>query len=86
MHRNAPKTRTVGAYEAKTHLPALLKEVERGKEIVITKRDRPVARLVPVDSAWPDDDFFQRLYAFRKRHRLPKGETTRDLIQAGRRI
>jgi hypothetical protein len=41
---------------------------------------------VPVESSWPDEEFFQRLYAFRKRHRLPKGETTRDLVQAGRRI
>jgi prevent-host-death family protein len=79
-------TKTVGAYEAKTHLPALLKQVERGREIIITRRARPIARLVPTESAWPDEDFFQRLNAFRKRHRLPKGETTRDLVQAGRRI
>jgi prevent-host-death family protein len=86
MHKALPKVKTVGAYEAKTHLPALLKEVERGREVVITKRERPVARLVPIKATWPDEEFFQRLYAFRDRHRLPKGETTRDLIQAGRRI
>ena len=39
---------TVGAYEAKTHLPRLLDKVARGQTIVITKRGIPVAKLVPV--------------------------------------
>ena len=39
---------TVGAFEAKTHFSQLL---ERGEEIVITKRGRPVARLVPASAA-----------------------------------
>ena len=37
----------VGAYEAKTHLPALLERVQRGEQITITKHGRPIARLVP---------------------------------------
>ena len=82
----APKIKTVGAYEAKTRLPSLLKEVAEGREILITVREKPVARLMPVTPTWPDDDFFARLRAFRERHRLPKGESTRDLVQAGRRI
>jgi prevent-host-death family protein len=82
------KIRTVGSYEAKTHLPSLLKEVASGREILITRRDRPIARLVPVSPALPepDNNFFKRMRAFRERHVLPKGETTRDLVQAGRRI
>lgn len=39
---------TIGAYEAKTHLSELLKKVEGGQEIVITKHGTAVARLVPV--------------------------------------
>ncbi len=39
---------TVGAFEAKTHLSALLDRVEAGEEVVITKHGRPVARLVGV--------------------------------------
>ncbi len=38
---------TVGAFEAKTHLSALLNRVSRGEEVLITRRGRPVARLVP---------------------------------------
>lgn len=37
--------------EAKTHLSALLAEVEAGAEIVIARGDTPVARLVPLESA-----------------------------------
>lgn len=40
----------VGAYEAKTHLPRLLDRVSRGESLTITRRGRPVARLVPVES------------------------------------
>jgi antitoxin (DNA-binding transcriptional repressor) of toxin-antitoxin stability system len=35
----------IGAYEAKTHLPALLERVARGEQITITKHGRPIARL-----------------------------------------
>lgn len=37
----------VGAYEAKTHLPALLRRVEAGERITITRHGHPVAELVP---------------------------------------
>lgn len=40
---------TVGAYEAKTHLARLLDRVARGESLTITRRGRPVARLVPVE-------------------------------------
>lgn len=39
---------TVGVGEAKTHLSRLLRQVERGDEVVIGRDGRPVARLVPV--------------------------------------
>ena len=42
---------TVGAFEAKTHLSALLKKVGEGKEVLITRRGVPVARLVPAGEA-----------------------------------
>lgn len=36
----------MSAFEAKTRFGALLHRVERGEEIVITRHDRPVARVV----------------------------------------
>jgi prevent-host-death family protein len=43
---------SIGAYEAKTHLPRLLNRIARGESLTITRHGRPVARLVPVE----DDD------------------------------
>ena len=37
----------IGAFEAKNKLSALLERVERGEEILITRRGKPVAKLVP---------------------------------------
>jgi prevent-host-death family protein len=43
--------KTVKVQEAKTHLSALLAEVEQGAEITIARGSTPIARLVPVDEA-----------------------------------
>ena len=41
--------REVGAFEAKNRLGALLDWVEQGEEVLITRRGRAVARLVPAE-------------------------------------
>jgi prevent-host-death family protein len=47
--------KTVGSYEAKTHLPRLLSQVEKGETITITKRGKPIAVLSPAQAvAKPD--------------------------------
>jgi prevent-host-death family protein len=38
---------TIGAYEAKTRLPEILRQVEAGTSFTITNRGRPVADVVP---------------------------------------
>jgi prevent-host-death family protein len=38
---------TVGAFEAKTSLSALLERVAEGEEVLITKHGRAIARIVP---------------------------------------
>ena len=43
--------KTVNVHEAKTHLSRLLQEVEQGRDIVIARAGRPVARLVPAGPA-----------------------------------
>jgi len=40
--------REVGAFEAKTHLSELIAAVEAGEVVTITRRGRPVARLMPI--------------------------------------
>ena len=39
--------REIQASEAKTHLPSLLDEVERGETVIITRHGRAIARIVP---------------------------------------
>ena len=54
MTRRHPVVReTVGLYEAKTHLSALVERAAEGEEIVITKSGKPKARLVPLDDTRP---------------------------------
>ncbi len=77
--------KTVGAYEAKTHLPRLLDEVAAGETITITKHGVPVATLAPVRSGRESArGAADELRAFRDRHPL-RGVSIRDLIEDGRR-
>jgi prevent-host-death family protein len=78
--------RTVGAYEAKTHLPRLLDEVAAGATITITKHGVPVAVLSPPRAATASQirDAIAGLRAFRARHPL-RDVTVRELIDEGRR-
>ena len=57
--------RTAGVREARQNLSALLDEVKKGREIVITERGRPVAKLVPPDH--PRGGGAPNLAAFRRR-------------------
>mgnify|MGYP005847699501 CR=1 FL=1 len=40
--------KTVNVHEAKTHLSELLAKVAAGENVVIARRNKPIARLVPV--------------------------------------
>jgi prevent-host-death family protein len=77
---------SVGSYEAKTHLPALLERVAKGEEFVITKHGVPIARLVPVDQNQQRDvrSVIEELKQFRKGHILG-GLSVREMINEGRR-
>lgn len=77
--------RTIGAYEAKTHLPRLLDEVASGEEITITKHGVPVAVLVPVQHRTGPSvsEAIAELRAIRARSPL-NGVTIRELIDEGR--
>jgi prevent-host-death family protein len=48
--------RTAGVREARQDLTSLLDDVRKGREVVITDRGRPVARLVPVRAPRPFPD------------------------------
>ena len=77
---------TVGAYEAKTHLPRLLERVRNGECITITKHGVPVATLVPAEGMpnRPVEQTVSALRRFRRGRRLD-GLVLGDLIGEGRR-
>jgi prevent-host-death family protein len=77
---------TVGAYEAKTHLPRLLERVFKGERITITKHGVPVAVLQPPDPAKKVDtrSVILEMRKFRDKHSLG-GISIRDMIEEGRR-
>ena len=77
---------TVGSYEAKTHLPALLDRVAQGEQITITRHGVPVAVLVPPGGVQKGDvqAAIQNMIDFRQGQRLD-GLSIRELIEEGRR-
>lgn len=79
--------REIGVYEAKTHLPKLLEQVEKkGQRFLITRHGRPVAELVPVAQHRPETirQTIEDLKAFQAKHRL-RGLSVKKMIEAGRR-
>jgi prevent-host-death family protein len=77
---------TVGAYEAKTHLPKLLERVKQGDRITITKHGVPIAVLKPFE---PDKNIDIRstileIIKFREKNKLA-GLSIREMIEEGRR-
>lgn len=78
---------TVGSYDAKTHLPRLLSDVELGETIIITKHGKPVAKLVPYAATQPRDKgaVVAALREYRRTAPSRSGVTSKELIDAGRR-
>jgi prevent-host-death family protein len=78
-------TSSIGAYEAKTNLPRLLDQVERGDTVTITKHGRAVARLVPVNprSSTPEAAIMALRAA---RVGVRRGsDSVREMLEEGRR-
>ena len=75
----------VGAFEAKTHLPQLLRRVQAGERFVITRHNQPVAELIPFQprDATSVRTAIEDLKAFQATHSLG-GMSVRDLIEEGR--
>ena len=80
--------RQIGSYEAKTHLPEILDRVAAGEKIVITKRGKPVALLVPIESDEKSVSVvIEDMLRIRDKQgpKLGRNLTIRKLIDEGRR-
>lgn len=79
---------TVGAFEAKTHLAALLDRVAKGEKITITRNGIPAALLVPVAEAaakLSHKEIVEGMRALRKRVK-PGRMSIKEMIKEGRRF
>lgn len=75
----------VGAYEAKTHLAALLDKVENGESFLLTRHGQVVAMLTQPSGRQgaPTEAVIRELAEFRRGIRLD-GISLRSLIEEGR--
>jgi prevent-host-death family protein len=78
--------KTIGAYEAKTRFSELLKEVESGETVIVTRHGQPVARLMPMDRDADDAAAaIEELHRYRRERRPTLGGISiRELIEEGR--
>ncbi len=77
--------RQVGSYEAKTHLPALLKRVKKGEKIKITRHGVAIAYLIPANSEEQisPSKVIEQIRSFRKKNKLGKLKL-KNLMEEGR--
>jgi prevent-host-death family protein len=80
--------REIQASEAKTHLPRLLDEVERGETLIITRHGRAIARIVPeVDRQQAKiDEAMEAIRNLRRRTGRIKVEELLSARDEGRRL
>jgi prevent-host-death family protein len=84
---------TITAFDAKTRFGELLDRVARGEEIVITRHDKPVARIVPegrsslttVQRAVEDLRALRREIGQRKGFKPLSDKEIKDAVSEGRR-
>lgn len=77
----------IGAFDAKTHLSALLDRVAKGERITITRHGMPAAMLVPVQDAPPKlthQQIIEGMRELRKRVK-PDRMSVREMVEHGRR-
>lgn len=76
----------IGAYEAKTRLPELLRQVKAGKRFTITNRGQAVADLVPSEKSEPTDPraAIDKFQAFMRSNPVRGRVNIRVLIREGR--
>jgi prevent-host-death family protein len=79
---------TIGAFEAKTHLAALLDRVAKGEKITITRHGIPAAVLMPVaetQAKLSHKEIVEGMRALRKRVK-PGKMSVREMVIEGRRF
>jgi prevent-host-death family protein len=77
----------IGAFEAKTHFSEIISDVENGSDYIITKRGKPVAKIIPFqqDPQMTFSEAVKHLQEMRKRYKGKPGSfSIRKAIDEGR--
>jgi len=79
-------TRQIGAFDAKTHFSQILEKIENGEDFIITKRGKPVAKIVPFEEKKISrKEALKTLREMRKLYRGNPGDfNIREAIENGR--
>jgi prevent-host-death family protein len=76
--------KVVGVYEAKTNFTELIREVQSGETVTVTKHGHPIARIAPISEVQPVEDAIAQLKTLRESMRLD-GLSVQALREEGRR-
>ncbi len=74
----------VGVYEAKTNFTELIREVQAGQTVTVTKHGHPIAKLSPIHEVQPIEDAIAQLKTLRTSIQL-NGLSVQALREEGRR-
>ena len=78
----------IGTFQAKTHFSQIIEKVEQGADYIITRRGKPVAKIIPFNQE-PEMsrvEAFEQLKEMRKLYRGEPGSfNIREAIEEGRR-
>ena len=77
----------IGAFEAKTHFSQILEKAEHGEDFIITRRGKPVAKIIPFEQkkGMTFKEAVEELKEFRKLYRGEPGSfNIREAIEEGR--
>ena len=77
----------IGAFEAKTHFSQIIQKVENGADFIVTKRGKPVAKIIPFEQEkqMTRKEAIEALREMRKLYRGKPGDfNVREAIEYGR--
>jgi prevent-host-death family protein len=76
----------IGIYEAKSKLSQLVEKAEAGEDIVLTRRGRPVAKIVKLAPTLKRDRarLLREILELARRVKIPRNLPLRDIVAEGR--
>lgn len=76
----------IGIYEAKSKLSQLVEKAEAGEVVILTRRGRPVAKIVNVAPSTRRNRalLLREIHALSRRVKIPKSISIREIVAEGR--